>query len=983
MKLMIRRTIHILIACTGCMYAQAQQLSIHFNPQPGSFPLIQTGKPALISFDCKEPKVVELAAAALGEDINDISGNRPYIQLCAPLKEYSIIIGTLGHSGIIDSLVRTGGLDAKAIKGKWEASLIALVDRPATGCRQALVIAGSDPRGTAFGVFELSKMLGVSPWKWWADVHPERRTAIYIRKGTAVTSSPAVKYRGIFLNDEDWGLRPWAGKTFEPESGNIGPKTYAKIFELLLRLKANLIWPAMHPGTAPFFSMAGNNQVAADYAIIVGSSHAEPMLRNNVGEWDKKTMGDFNYRTNKANVLAYWKQRVEDSKGIDAVYTLGMRGIHDSGMEGVKTTEEAITLLDTILKDQRTLLTASLQKDSLQVPQVFIAYKEVLDIYDKGLRLPDDVTLVWPDDNYGYIQRLSNANEQKRKGGSGIYYHASYWGRPHDYLWLGTTHPGLIRQEMIKAFNQGADRLWVLNVGDIKPLEYNIQLFMDMAYDPVPFENSRHTKRHLRTWVVQQFGTLNAAAISDVLWSYYGAAFERRPEFMGWSQTEPTTGTKRTGYQHLSNGDEAGNRIKRYEGMEQKVKSLYARAGAKQKDAFYQLVYYPVMGASLMNKKFLYLDKAYLYGKQGRISAADYAHRSMQAYRQIEAETKYYNEQLSGGKWKGMMSMTPRDLPVFGPPVWVSTNQKNSSGWQVIPENFATRDSTIDQNATAFDLPAFDRYGKPTNFMDLFLTGVEPVSWSATPSQKWIRISRYKGLLDKEYGKSEIRLIISIDWQGLKADSASGYILLTGNCKTFRVHVWARNMQAAVAKNFKGYVESGGIVSILATGFQRQQASVYGLWKTVHDIGYTGTSMSASVPYAFKKIDTQHLDPLKNELPFLSYDFYTFTSSAPELKMYTLPTHPLNNEWGMRYAFSIDDGPLQMVDFRTVGRSEEWKQNVLRNNAVRSIKLPYLAGGKHRLTVYMIDPGVVLDRALIIMGGNVSAYSVLPSAVIK
>ena len=300
---------------------------------------------------------------------------------------------------------------------------------------------------------------------------------------------PSVKYRGIFINDEDWGLRPWASKTFEPETKNIGPKTYAKVFELLLRLNANLLWPAMHPGTTPFYNVPGNAEMAAAYAIVVGSSHAEPMLRNNVGEWDEKSMGHFNYITNKEKVYNYWEERVKQSKGNDAVYTLGMRGVHDSGMEGIKGPKEAVPLLERIFNDQRGLIKKHINENVAAVPQVFTAYKEVLDIYDQGLKLPDDVTIVWPDDNYGYIQRFNNEAEKKRPGGSGVYYHASYWGRPHDYLWLGTTHPSLIRQEMMKAYETGADRLWVLNVGDIKPLEYSMQVFFDMAYDARPFKD--------------------------------------------------------------------------------------------------------------------------------------------------------------------------------------------------------------------------------------------------------------------------------------------------------------------------------------------------------------------------------------------------------------------------------------------------------------------------------------------------------------
>ena len=293
-------------------------------------------------------------------------------------------------------------------------------------------------------------------------------------------------------------------------------------------------------------------------------------------EWTKD-MGSFNYLTNRDKVYNYWESRVKESKNNDAVYTLGMRGVHDSGMEGVKSVKEAIPLLEGIIQDQRNLLQKYINPDVKAVPQVFTVYKEVLDIYDGGIKLPEDVTLVWPDDNYGYIQRLNNEKENERPGGSGVYYHASYWGRPHDYLWLSSTHPGLIREEMMKAYETKSDRLWVLNVGDLKPAEYNIQLFLDMAYKAAPFKESSYTKEHLSHWVSGIFGDVNTSQITNVLWQYYQLAFERKPEFMGWSQTEPTTKTNYTTYNHFYYGDEAQRRIDRYEELAAAVKRLAAK----------------------------------------------------------------------------------------------------------------------------------------------------------------------------------------------------------------------------------------------------------------------------------------------------------------------------------------------------------------------------------------------------------------------
>ncbi|MEZ4905857.1 MAG: glycosyl hydrolase 115 family protein [Spirosomataceae bacterium] len=393
-----------------------------------------------------------------------------------------IVLRIVGEktSGIPDNVFKV--LD-KPLRGKWEVFSYKIYRENAINY---LIISGSDKRGLAYGVFNISEKIGVSPWYFWADVPIQKRTSALSVNDT-ISSTPSVKYRGIFINDEDWGLQPWAAKTFEPETKDIGPKTYAKVFELLLRLKANLILPAMHPSTKAFYYYPQNKIIAQQYHIVVGTTHAEPLMRNNVDEWKDSTMGEFNYLTNKDRVIQYWRERLAEAKPFENLYSMGMRGKHDSGMEGVKSQKEAVELTNRIIKDQRNLLNNVLQKPQNEIPQVITLYKEVLELYKVGLEVPEDITLIWPDDNYGYIKNLSNEDERKRAGGSGVYYHASYWGRPHDYLWISSTDPALMRFEMQKAYTLKADKVWVVNVGDIKPLEYPTQLFLDMAYNIQPF----------------------------------------------------------------------------------------------------------------------------------------------------------------------------------------------------------------------------------------------------------------------------------------------------------------------------------------------------------------------------------------------------------------------------------------------------------------------------------------------------------------
>ena len=414
----------VLLLVTGIPPAFAAGQWVSESPGAGTFPLVQGGRAATLVHDPADHRVVAIATQDLSADIERVTGVRPVVQSApsAELAGPTVIVGTLGRSRVIDDFVRRRQLDVRELAGAWESFVIATVpgDRARRAAGPTLVIVGSDRRGTAFGIYELAQAIGVSPWYWWADVAPDAKRELHVAAGRRRVGPPSVKYRGIFINDEDWGLHPWAARTFDPGRGDIGPKTYAKIFELLLRLKANICWPAMHEVTGAFNSYPENRQLADDYAIVMGSSHAEPMLRNNVTEWTAPP-AEFNYTTNHDGVLAYWNERVRENARFENIYTLGMRGIHDSPMQGAATVADRVAALERIFADQRELLARHVNPAVDRVPQVFTPYKEVLDIYRAGLRVPDDVTIVWPDDNHGYIRDFPNDNEGRRAGGFGVY----------------------------------------------------------------------------------------------------------------------------------------------------------------------------------------------------------------------------------------------------------------------------------------------------------------------------------------------------------------------------------------------------------------------------------------------------------------------------------------------------------------------------------------------------------------------------------
>ena len=429
---------------------------------------LRSGQLVTLVCDKTEAQVVQTALKLFAHDYQSVFSAPAVMNV----RKGDIIVGTVGKT----SLVEATGVDLSCLKDKKQAFLLTVLPDG------KLLVAGSDAHGTAYGIMELSRLIGVSPWEWWADVVPEKKTSFTLPANYQTTQSPSVEYRGIFINDEDWGLMPWSSKNYEPaDQQQIGPKTNRRIFELLLRLRANTYWPAMHECTLPFFLTKGNREVAAEFGIFIGSSHCEPMVCSAAGEWRRRGEGDYDYVNNSASVYKFWEDRVKEVAGQENIYTLGMRGVHDGQMQGAKTVAEQKAVLERVLKDQRGLLEKYVNKDVTAIPQAFIPYKEVLDIYNAGLKVPDDVTLIWCDDNYGYIRHFPTPEEQARKGGNGIYYHVSYWGRPHDYLWLGTFSPYLLYQQMKLAYDRGIQKMWVLNVGDIKPAEYQIELFLDMA----------------------------------------------------------------------------------------------------------------------------------------------------------------------------------------------------------------------------------------------------------------------------------------------------------------------------------------------------------------------------------------------------------------------------------------------------------------------------------------------------------------------
>lgn len=952
--------------------AAAQPSWVATEYRNGDFKLVSGARAADLLVSPSDFKVVRIAAENLALDVQRVTGQTPAIKTdVTNLSAQVVLVGTLGSSKFIDELVQNGKLDVGRLRGQWESFVIASVPSPLPKVSLGLVVVGSDRRGTAYGVFELSQAIGVSPWYWWADVTPLHRDALFVRRGIRRQGPPSVQYRGIFLNDEDWGLQPWAAKTFEPELGDIGPRTYARIFELLLRLKANTVWPAMHECTRAFNLYPQNKIVADDYAIVMGSSHAEPMLRNNVSEWRSKPE-DYDYTKNPDAVRHYWEERVAANGRFENIYTLGMRGIHDSAMQGPKTSAERIKVLEQIFTAQRNMLAQHVNPDLTKVPQIFCPYKEVLADYRSGLRVPDDITIVWPDDNFGYLRYLPTPEEQKRSGGFGVYYHISYLGRPLSYLWLETTPPSLIWEEMSRAYDHNVRKFWMLNVGDLKPGEIGAEFFMQMAWDINRWRRD-NLERFLKQWAQREFGAAHANEIAAVMEEYYRLAFARRPEHLQWYL--PGEKPRASELSAIDYGDEIQQRLDDYRELMTDADRLYSAMPAQLKDAYYELVAYPVRGAALANQRFFMMEKSGLYLTQGRASASEWARRAQQAGERMMLETAYYNEKLAGGKWRHMMSLGPnkgqwlsmRTSDPLAPPGLAEMNLPQEAQLGVAIEG---RREPISDNEKTAALPTFSAYTRDTRFLDVFNAGgaQSPPNWIVRTSAPWIKLGQVTGNL-----REDARILVSIDWgKAPRGENIHGMIEIRGAQSNRLVNINVSNPANVRGNQPKGFVESNGAIAIEAENFTNKTDRTDLGWQVIPGLGRTGDSVTIF------PTDAASIDPTRvaRDAPVLEYRLNLFRQGNVTVTYYVLPTHPVLAGRGLRFAVALDDQTPEVV---TIGAGLEvpsatWSQNVLNSTTIGASTHNVTIAGPHVLKIYMIDPGVVLDKIVIDAGGVRPSY---------
>jgi len=646
----------VALACDGPATICAQ-------PAAGRFALVEGGVPASVLVDAGADPAVRHVADSFAADLQRVSGRASRVlhqsaQAGGPV----VLIGVAGDSPLLDGLVAAGKLRVDAIAGQWEAFQWSVVEQPWPGVPQALVIAGADRRGAVFGAYDASEKMGVSPWYWFADVPVPRQRAVYVTPGQR-SDRPGVRYRGFFINDEDPAFSGWAQKHF----GGINARMYAHVFELLLRLKGNYLWPAMWAPKAFHLDDPDNARLADAMGVVMGTSHHEPLTRAQ-SEWhrlpdDPATGGAWDYQANGKNLRDYWRRglervmRANGGKGYENLFTIGMRGDGDAPMSEGTATE----LLEKVVADQRALIAQVSGKPAAQVPQMWALYKEVQDYYDQGMKVPDDVTLLFSDDNWGQIRRLPT-HDVTRAGGFGVYYHFDYVGVPRNYKWVNTSQVGKVWQQMDLAWQRGARHVWIANVGDIKPLEYPLDFFMHMAWSP-----ERMTPQALAAypadWGRRQFGPAIGAEVGELLTRYETLASRRKPELV--DDTTYATGEVRPDVLVRGQWDRI---IGDWDALVARLDALRPRVDASARPAFFQLVDYPILAVSNLYRMHYATAWSHRLASQFDPRGNVFLDMAGQAYARDAALTAQYH-QLNGGKWDGMMSQVHMNYVIWNDPV--------------------------------------------------------------------------------------------------------------------------------------------------------------------------------------------------------------------------------------------------------------------------------------------------------------------------
>ena len=935
--------IYTLLIISASSYAQAPGDSNYIAAKTGNgyFPLAVNGKvaPVVYAGATEYPGVI-IAIKSLQADVDSVTKSSPQLVDSGVIASKQIVlIGTLGKSPLIDQLAAQHKIDISAIAGKWEAHVTQVVNNPIPGIKQALVIAGSDKRGTIYSIYQLSAQIGVSPWYWWADVPVKKQKTLYVIPGKYVDGGPAVKYRGIFINDEAPSFSGWAKEKF----GGVNHNLYVKMFELILRLKGNYLWPAMW-GNAFNDDDKLDPVLADEYGIVMGTSHHEPMDRAQQ-EWKRYGTGAWDYDTNGAELRDFWKKGIENMGSKETIVTIGMRGDGDKPM----TEGSNIALLEKIVSDQRGIIADVTGKNAAQTPQMWALYKEVQDYYDKGMRVPDDVTLLLCDDNWGNIRKLPKSGEPARKGGYGIYYHFDYVGDPRNYKWLNTNPISKTWEQMHLAYEYDAKQVWIVNVGDLKPMEFPISFFLDYAWSPDKWPASR-LYAYTKQWAAQQFGGQYAAEIADILNQYTKYNGRRKPE-----QLDQNTYS-------LVNYREFETVVDDYDKLQDKAQRLYKIMPAKYRDAFYQLVLHPVQACANLNELYYAAAKNKLYAAQGRAATNTMADRVKELFARDSAISHYYNKVMANGKWDHMMDQTHIGYTYWQEPKVDKMPKVTTIVLPASPQmGVAVEGSELwwPQEPGKAVLPGFYP-GEPGHYIEVFNRGQGSYSFTASASSPYISIEPKSGNISTGQ-----RVWVTVNWTKVPKGIWNIPITISGpNGVAVTVDAMIHKI---LPLNTTGFNENNGYVSMEAAHYTKAVNNNGIKWMEIPDYGRTLSGMMPSPVSAKAQVPG-------GDSPHLEYRVSLIDTGMVKVEAYLSPTLDFTNTNGLHYAVSVDDEQPQLININADESTAAWGRDVSNNIKIMVSKHHITRPGRHIIKYWMVDPGVVLQKIVLNAGGEKTSY---------
>ncbi|KAJ4993161.1 glycoside hydrolase family 115 protein [Stagonosporopsis vannaccii] len=932
---------------------------------------------APIVFDSEDFEGIRIAAATLAKDIASVTGKEaPTVTSEQSSSPCVIIVGSVQRSKLIQNLASNRSIDVTLIEKKWETWCTALVDAPWDGCAKALVICGSDKRGTIFGIYSLSEQIGVSPWYWWADVPVKRSPSVYALDVKTIQGPPSVKYRGIFINDEAPALSAWVHEKYGQKYNS---EFYKRVFELLLRLKANFLWPAMwfgypHPGNSFFVDDPLNQDLANTYGIVMSTSHHEPMQRA-MNEWFDEPYNEpeqsWNWTKNKEKITNYFVEGAQRASKFESVITIGMRGDGDREME-VENPQE---VLKEVLSTQRQILSDVYGQEDA-VPQLIALYKEVQEYYENGLEIPEDVTLLFADDNFGAIRRLPTEAERKRRGGAGVYYHLEYVGEPRSYKWLNSNSLAKVWQQLDQAHRRGADQIWIFNVGDIKPLEVPLSFVMSLAWDMDTMALG-DLPAFLEPFTTRTFGSELAVPSANLLLKYDKLIALRKHEHI-----EPETFS-------LVNYSEADNILSSWEALLNEAELLSTRVCPEMRPAFFQLILHPIKASHIYMSLQICRGKNFLFAKQRRNTANHFFNKSVSLFKADFQLSQEYHTLLKG-KWNHIMRQPhlgfreswhapSRDMisglclvqagqesnPIVGNLGVAVEGSEGVRPGLCNEESDRTHPSRRDL-VSGVTLPIMEPYGPESRFFELYLRGPKALAWEVSSPVDWMLVNAH-GTLDPALEGQDPLIQVRVDWKIVPDDFDDEVLLVLKSDLGDYEHIHVPVKQRSIPPGFAGHVEADRVVSIPAARFAKKDVS--GCWR--HP--YLGREARGAISFRMQP------DPGPNRCELL-YPFYTFTSTIKaSLLLYFTLTLDVHSESPALYGFSIDDKDTEM--HRLVQQPKNpgelppgWLESVMDCVWIRQHQVDLGDAGAHTLKIFLHDENIALEKVIIDVGGVRKSY---------